>query len=267
MKIIISPAKKMNIDTDTFPCMGSPAYLDKTAQILDFMRGLPLSRCQEIWKCNDSLAQQNYQRFQTMDLHRCLTPAVISYEGLQYQYMAPAVLDQDALAYIQQHVRILSGFYGILRPFDGVVPYRLEMQARLGGEELDSLYEFWGTLPCESLMEDGEGLILNLASKEYSKVVEMGWKKLRKKQERKAEEKKAVPEFRMVTCIFGEETGGRVKEKGTYAKMARGEMVRFLAEHRITDLEGVKTFDRMNYRYREAYSSEDQLVFCMDDHG
>ncbi len=253
MKIIISPAKKMNVDTDTFPCAGSPAYLDKTAQLLEFMRGLSLSRCQKIWKCNDSLAQQNYQRFQTMDLHRCLTPAVISYEGLQYQYMAPAVLDQEALEYIQKHVRILSGFYGVLRPFDGVVPYRLEMQSRLGGESLDSLYEFWGTLPFEDLMEEGEQMVLNLASKEYSKIVEMGWKKLGGK--------KAFSDFQMVTCIFGEEAGGKVKEKGTYAKMARGEMVRFLAEHRIENLEGVKAFDRMKYQYSEAYSSEGQLVF------
>ena len=129
MKIIISPAKKMNIDTDTLACRSIPVFLDETKELLVWMRCLTFGQAKELWKCNDKIAEQNYRRFQEMDLERNLTPAVIAYEGIQYQYMAPAVFGGAQTDYIQEHLCILSGFYGVLKPFDGVTPYRLEMQA------------------------------------------------------------------------------------------------------------------------------------------
>ena len=142
MKIIISPAKKMNVDTDTLACRSTPVFLEQTEQLLAWMRQLTFEQAKELWKCNDRIAEQNYRRFQEMNLNRNLTPAVIAYEGIQYQYMAPAVFGGSETDYIQEHLRILSGFYGVLKPFDGVVPYRLEMQAK-ASEEGD-LYKFWG---------------------------------------------------------------------------------------------------------------------------
>lgn len=263
MKIIISPAKKMNIDTDTLACRSVPVFLNETAELLTWMKNLTFAQAKELWKCNDKIAEQNYRRFQEMDLERNLTPAVIAYEGIQYQYMAPAVFGGAETDYIQEHLRILSGFYGVLKPFDGVVPYRLEMQAK--ASEAGDLYKFWGdklyrkvvrkekpvsgTPGTEPPMLESSGadknLIVNLASKEYSKCVE----------------KYLTSEDRYLTIVFGELTDGKVKQKGTLAKMARGEMVRYLAEHEVEDLEGIKGFDRLGYWFDEALSNEQEYVF------
>lgn len=244
MRIIISPAKKMNIDTDTLPYHTLPRFLSQTRELMDYIKSLTYDQCKAIWKCNDKIAAQNYSRFADMDLERTLTPAILSYEGIQYQYMAPLVLEVDALDYLQEHLRILSGFYGILKPFDGIVPYRLEMQSRLADEKLDSLYDFWGSKLAEALFEE-DSLILNLASKEYSKCISNHLRS----------------EITFVTCVFGELIDEKVVEKGTFAKMARGEMVRFLAEHQVGDIEGVCRFDRMGYRFCKERSDDKTLVF------
>lgn len=145
MRIIISPAKKMNTDTDSLAWRDLPAFLPKTGELLEVLRGMSFQKLQKLWNCNEKLAELNYGRLQGMDLRCNLTPAILSYEGIQYQYMAPGVFSGPELEYIQRHLRILSGFYGILRPFDGVTPYRLEMQARLAAGEHKDLYSFWGT--------------------------------------------------------------------------------------------------------------------------
>ncbi len=257
MKIIISPAKKMNIDTDTLACRSVPVFLDETAELLTWMKNLTFAQAKELWKCNDKIAEQNYRRFQEMDLERNLTPAVIAYEGIQYQYMAPAVFGGEQTDYIQEHLRILSGFYGVLKPFDGVVPYRLEMQAK--ASEAGDLYKFWGDKLYREVTGKGQkaadgqpehpdrkgSLIVNLASKEYSKCVE----------------KYLAPEDRYLTIVFGELSDGKVKQKGTLAKMARGEMVRYLAEHEVEDPDGIKGFDRLGYCFDEALSNGREYVF------
>lgn len=240
MKIIISPAKKMNVDTDTLAPSGLPVFLEETEQLMEWMRRLSLAEAKALWKCNDRIAEQNYRRFQEMDLRRNLTPAVIAYEGIQYQYMAPSVFGGAETEYIQEHLRILSGFYGVLKPFDGVVPYRLEMQAK--ASEAGDLYRFWGE---KLYRETADEVILNLASKEYSRCIE---KYLR-------------PENLFLTVTFGELIGGKVKQKGTFAKMARGEMVRYLAENQVEEPQGIKGFDRLDYHFAEELSTETEYVF------
>ena len=245
MKIIISPAKKMNIDTDTLAFRSMPSFLSETEELLAWMRRLTFAEAKAIWKCNDKIAEQNYRRFQEMDLERNLTPAVIAYEGIQYQYMAPAVFGGEQTDYIQEHLRILSGFYGVLKPFDGVTPYRLEMQAK--ASEAGDMYKFWGDKLYREVAgeEKDGGLILNLASKEYSKCIE----------------KYLTPEDTYVTVVFGELADGKVKQKGTLAKMARGEMVRYLAENKVEDPERIKGFDRLGYCFEETLSNEKEYVF------
>ena len=179
-----------------------------------------------------------------MDLERNLTPAVLTYEGLQYQHMAPEVFSEGALTYIQKNLRILSGFYGVLKPFDGVTPYRLEMQAKLSVQGKKDLYDFWGERLYRELT-DGDHLILNLASKEYAKAVE----------------KYLTPEDRFITVEFGERKDGKVKQKATLAKMARGEMVRFMAENNIQDPEEIKAFHELGFSFEEALSDEKKIVF------
>lgn len=245
MKIIISPAKKMNIDTDTFAPMGLPVFLSRTKELMDYMKGLSYEEAKMLWSCNDKIAAQNFERYAQMDLERGLTPAILSYEGIQYQYMSPMVFSETALDYVQKNLRILSGFYGIVKPFDGVTPYRLEMQAKASIGGFKDLYEYWGESLYQELTSDGEHLILNLASKEYSKCIEkyLGENDL------------------FVTCVFGEEIDGKVVQKGTLAKMARGEMVRFLAENEIDSLEGVKNFHGLGYEFSEELSGEKEYIF------
>ena len=261
MRLIISPAKKMNVDTDTLAPLGEPVLLEKTEALLSRMRELSYEEAKALWGCNEKLARQNFERFQDMDLRRGLTPAILSYEGIQYQYMAPAVFEERMLAWVQEHLRILSGFYGVLKPMDGVTPYRLEMQARLSVGEARDLYAFWGGSLCEEIcgaaVDGGDGgaaaasgggvreVVLNLASKEYSRCIE---KYLR-------------PEDRFITCVFGEWSGGKIVQKGTYAKMARGEMVRFLAERQAEQPEEARDFDRLGYRFAPEHSDEKSYVF------
>lgn len=244
MRIILSPAKKMNMDTDTLFCAGLPEYLEQTEEILSWLRERSYTELKKLWGCNDGIAEQNFMRIQNMELRRGLTPAILSYEGIAYQYMAPAVFEKGQLAYVQEHLRILSGFYGILRPLDGVTPYRLEMQAKAPVGKYKDLYDLWGNrLYCSVKEEDG--VVINLASKEYSRCVE----------------KYLTDGDTYITCIFGELSDGRVVQKGTYAKMARGEMVRYMAEHSIEEPQRIKGFDRLGYTYREDLSTEWEYVF------
>ena len=245
MKIIISPAKKMNVDTDVFGHTDLPVFLSRTKELMDYMKGLSFSEAKKLWSCNDKIAEQNFERYATMDLERQLTPAIISYEGIQYQYMSPMVLSEDGLDYIQKHLRILSGFYGILKPFDGVTPYRLEMQAKASVGAFKDLYEYWGDSLYQELTSDDDHVILNLASKEYSKCIE----------------KYVGKDDLFVTCVFGELIDGKVVQKGTLAKMARGEMVRFLAENQVDTLEDVKQFQGLGYHLSEELSSAKEFVF------
>ncbi len=139
------PGKKMRSDPDTLAPEALPALLPETERLLAALRAMTPGALQALWRCSDAIAAQNLERLRDMDLRRQLTPALLSYVGLQYQYMAPGVLEQRQYDYLQTHLRILSGFYGVLRPFDGVTPYRLEMGARLKTEGARDLYGFWGT--------------------------------------------------------------------------------------------------------------------------
>lgn len=239
MLFIISPAKKIVDASDAFAWRDLPRFLPQARELLGALRGMSYEELKELWACSDALARLNFDRVQHMDLgnntgdvitssgagftaegtapdsraswQRALTPAVFSYEGIQYQNMAPQVMTAEQLEYVQAHLRILSGFYGVLRPFDGVTPYRLEMQAKLAmprganGDPARNLYEFWGSRIYDALRDDlagqelqgadaavstegddpsagiehdaglcakGDCAIVNLASVEYAKAVE-----------------------------------------------------------------------------------------------
>lgn len=244
MKIIISPAKKMNIDTDSLPVQSEPVFLRDAEKIKKYMQALSYEEAKRLWACNDKIAELNFARFREMDLKKNLTPAILSYEGIQYQYMAPAVFTEGALSYIQEHLRILSGFYGVLRPLDGIVPYRLEMQAGAKVEGSANLYDFWGGKIYGNVL-DGDRTVINLASKEYSRCIEYYLE----------------PDDIFVTCVFGELKEGKIIQKGTLAKMARGEMVRYMAENNVTDLEGLKEFTGLGYQYQKDISKERDYIF------
>lgn len=245
--MIISPAKKMNTTPDILEFQGYPEFIEDTDILRRYISGLSYGEAKALWKCNDKIAEQNFERFRDMDLRRNLTPALIAYEGIQYQYMAPTVMDETSLAYLQEHLRILSGFYGILKPLDGVVPYRLEMQAKVQVKDCKNLYEFWGRRLADVLFEETD-TIINLASKEYSKCVSAY----------------LTPDIRFITCVFGAYKEEKIVEKGTFAKMARGEMVRFLAERQVKEPDEIKEFDHLGYQFSKEASDEKTFVFIKE---
>ena len=244
MRIIISPAKKMQEQTDHMDWRDLPVFLPKTERLLAALRSMTAAQLQKLWKCNDSIAELNLQRLKHMDLRSNLTPAVLAYVGIQYQYLSPEAFTNPQMAYVQKHLRILSGFYGLLRPMDGVTPYRLEMQAKLSVDGRKDLYAFWGDRLAKALLEETD-CIINLASKEYSQCVSQH----------------LPQQARFVTCVFGERKGGKIIEKGTMCKMARGEMVRYMAENQITDPEQIKSFNRLNYRFDSVRSNGNLFAF------
>lgn len=244
MKIIISPAKKMNINTDEPFETTVPVFIKEADTLRNRLKELDYGELKKLWKCSDKIAEENFLKLKELELYSNVTPAVLSYEGIQYQYMAPQVFSAEQWDYVREHLRILSGLYGVLRPMDGVIPYRLEMQAKLKMGSTQDLYAFWGDRIYRELAE-GEDFLLNLASIEYSRAAE-------KYIDRKT---------RFVTCVFGELSDGKVKVKGTMAKMARGEMVRWLSEKNITEPDEMKEFTGLGYGFDAARSTDKELVF------
>ena len=244
MRIIISPAKQMWVDTDSFACTELPAFMEKTEVLKEWISGLTYEQQKALWACNDKIAWQNAERFAHMNLRKNLTPALLAYDGIQYTYMAPAVFEDGQYEYVQAHLRILSSFYGVVKPMDGVVSYRLEMQAKAAVTGHKNLYDFWGDDLYREVLDDSR-IIINLASKEYSKCIE----------------KYLQPEDCFITCIFGEPEGSKIVQKGVYAKMARGEMVRFMAGIHAEKPEQMKEFNWSGYCFDDERSSETEYVF------
>lgn len=246
MKIFISPAKKMEECPDLFEPGSFPQYLERTELLYEKLAAMEEPELKTLFKANDAITHQNYLRFRSMDLRRAQTPALLSYVGIQYQYMAPKLFSYGEWDYLKKHLRILSGFYGILRPDDRVTPYRLEMQAKLAADGASDLYGFWGDSLYRTLIEGEESpAIVNLASKEYSKAVEPY----------------LTDQVRYVTCVFGTLQGNTVKVKATEAKMARGEMVRYMAQNKIEDVEQLCGFSSLGYRYSKERSTKEEFIF------
>ena len=244
MRIIISPAKQMRVDTDSFTCAELPVFTDRAEILKNWLQDLSYEEQKKLWAVSDKIARQNAERFAHMDLTKNLTPALLAYDGIQYTYMAPAVFEDGQFEYVQEHLRILSGFYGVVKPLDGVVPYRLEMQAKAAVAGHKNLYDFWGDSLYQEVMDESR-ILINLASKEYAKCIE----------------KYLQPEDRCITCVFGEFEGGRIVQKGVYAQMARGETVRFMAGIHAEAPEQIKAFNWSGYRFDKGRSSVDEYVF------
>lgn len=247
MKIIISPAKKMRADNDFLEPRAMPELLSKTKCLQKYLQSLSYEELKKLLCCNDRIAKESFRQIQEMDLYRSPAPALLSYVGIQYQYMAPQLFTAEQFAYAQEHLRILSGFYGLLRPFDGVVPYRLEMQAKCRTDFCKSLYDFWKD-DIYRLLTKEDDTIFNLASSEYSKAVAPFINK----------------GVRFITVTFCEAEEEKIVEKGVYVKMARGEMVSWLAKQQTDDPRDAKYFDRLGYHYSGAMSSDYHYVFIRD---
>lgn len=243
MKIIISPAKKMCLSEDHDFSLTQPTFQSEHDELLSRLLNKTKDELLDLYHCSAKTLEPVWQNLQLQKDGITLpkSPALLCYEGIAFQYMAPGVFSNDQWDYVNEHLRILSAMYGVLRPLDGIEPYRLEMQQRLDG----SLYEFWGSKLVEQLNDD---TIINLASKEYSKAISTYQK--------------------LIDIRFFELDQGKYKEKGVYAKMARGAMVRWLAQNQIEDPLQLQQFNEMNYRFDPESSNDHLYVFVRreDDH-
>lgn len=242
MKIIISPAKKMLSDTESGITPTSPVFLEKARWLHGIMSEMTFEELKKVLVCADNTVNLNMERLKRGFQASPLTPAVFAYDGIQYKYMAPAVFSEAELEYIKDHLVILSGLYGMLRAFDGVSPYRLEMQAKNIGN-IKTLYDFWGEEIYKALCQNDE-TIINLASKEYSRTITPFCDK-----------------SKLIDCTFAEMADGKLLEKATLCKMARGSMVRFMAENNVLSPEGMKDFNALGFAYSEEHSKDNSYVF------
>ncbi len=231
----------MRVDSDTFPARSTPAFIDRALDLQSRLKSLDRAELKKIWVCSDKLVDKSIE-FLSNDLDRALTPAIIAYDGIQYQYMAPSVFTMDELDYLSSNLRILSGLYGVLRPFDSVAPYRLEMQAKFPSK--GGLYTYWGDAIYKNVVDDSH-VIINLASEEYAKTVRQHLTK----------------DDHFIDFYFAEVVDGKLVEKGVYAKIARGEMVRYLASIKAENLESIKEFTSSGYSFSAEYSDENRFVF------
>lgn len=244
MMIVISPAKRMRSDIAYIEADSMPVYLDKAQQLAEYLKTYTREDLKHLLSCSDRIADWTYQTYQQMDLQEQVVPALLSYDGIQYSYMAPDIFPDEYYTYVRSHLRILSGLYGVLRPFDGVVPYRLELDNPFSSPFCKNLYEFWGRDLLDGIIQEDRE-ILDLSSKQYGKILK----------------RYLDPSIHMVTVYFYEEEEGVRREKGVYVKMARGEMVRWLAENQVKTFAGVKAFNRLHYHFDEQASDNNRYVF------
>ena len=252
LKVLISPAKKMRPEAESPLPLTLPTHLERSEQLLRALAALDADALQRLWAVSDKLfascAELLAAQLALPSLAVGREPAVLAYVGIQYQSMAPEVMDERSLSWLSEHLRILSGFYGVLRPFDAVVPYRLEMQAKFALPSTRNLYEFWGDALAQDVAEDAS-CVVNLASVEYAKAVLP----------------RLPRDLPVVTCLFGEDVrAGKPLQRSSASKCARGSMVRWMAEHEVNEPDELRAFN-LGYTFEPELSrldgSRQELVF------
>lgn len=228
-----------------------PEFINEASELVDILKEYSPRRLQNLMSINNKLANLNAERFMNWTVPFSVknsSPAVLTFTGQVYNGLKAEELDDKTLRYSQDHLRILSGLYGLLRPLDLMQPYRLEMGTSLKNLKSKNLYEFWGQKISDSLQNDlkthKEKVLVNLASNEYFKALNP----------------KALS-ARVINCHFREEKKGEIKFITIYGKKARGLMARFIIENRIGKAEDLKAFDSEGYYYEKALSKEDDWVF------
>lgn len=253
MLTVISPAKRLDEKPGHFAALTQPDFQSDAAYLAGVAETLSVSELQKLMHISENLAQLNTDRFAAFEPEGAdgSKPAVLLYSGDTYAGLEAATLDEDALRWAQDHLRILSGLYGLLRPLDAIQPHRLEMGSKLANAQGANLYDFWGTKIADALNRQastmGTDTLVNCASVEYFSAVD-----------------RDRLDLRVITPGFMEMRNGQAKIVSFFAKKARGAMARFIAENRLTDVAALKEFDVGGYRYDTERSSGDSLVFIRD---
>ena len=255
MLMVISPAKTLDYETPPATSRFTlPQYLDHSQALIEQLRELSPAQISELMHVSDKIGGLNAARFGSWT--PAFTPdnakqALLAFKGDVYTGMHAEDFSQADFDYAQQHLRLLSGLYGLLRPLDLMQPYRLEMGTKLANARGKDLYAFWGTRISEwlneALAEQGDDVLLNLASNEYFSAV-----------------KRTTLNARVINTEFKDLKNGQYKIISFYAKKARGLMSRFVIQERINDPAALKHFDAQGYRFSAEQSKPDSLVFLRD---
>lgn len=252
MLILLSPAKNLNFDpAPDAPKATKPAFAKDTGELSETTRKLTRAKIKSLMGISDKLADLNYERFQAFSVNgkpASEKQAALAFNGDVYQGLDANTLGADDLEFAQDHLRIISGLYGLLRPLDAIQPYRLEMGSRLKNPRGNNLYEFWGDKIAKAIDKTvkphQDPTVVNLASNEYFSAVDA-----------------AALKAPVITPVFKEEKDGRMKSLMYYAKRARGAMARWAVENRIETANGLKKFDAGGYRFRKELSDETTWLF------
>ena len=252
MLTVISPAKKLDLDAsgESFDTT-TPTLLAEARKLNSILREYSSLDLMELMHISSNIAELNVVRnleWKTPFTEKNARPAVMAFKGDVYRSLNTETLNRDDLEFAQQHLRILSGLYGVLRPMDLMQAYRLEMGTRLRNPRGDSLYDFWGSIITEKLngelVNHGSTTLVNLASNEYFKVI-----------------KPALLKADIITPVFRERRNGHFKTIGILAKKARGLMSRFIIKNRIDDPHDLKAFDLEDYGFNESLSTGSHWAF------
>lgn len=249
MIVILSPSKTQDFENvNRTDIQTQPEFILDTKELLEEVRKIEIDELQEIMQVSERLAFLNYNRFQ--DIQFPFNPkydrqAIIAFRGDVYEGLDPDTLTDEELHFAQANLRIISGFYGVLRPFDLIQPYRLEMKTPLKTSRGKNLYEFWGKFLSDYFnTRYPENIIINLASQEYGKAIFNRHFKLKE-----------------ITPLFKEEKNGELKTVAVYAKKARGKMARYIIQNKIKQPSKLKLYEEDGYKFDEEASSETEWVF------
>ena len=252
MLFLLSPAKSLDFDTPPGDVPHTqPQFVAQASELIELLKQKSPQDIAQLMHLSDTLSGLNVARYQAWTpkfTAKNAKQAVLAFNGDVYEGLDAKSLDPQALAWLQDHVGILSGLYGVLRPLDYMQPYRLEMGTQLATTRGKNLYEFWGSQIAEHLntclKKDVAPVIVNLASVEYFKAVDL-----------------SALKARVVSCVFEEFKGGKYKIVSFHAKRARGLMARFAAQHALKKPEQLIRFDAEGYAYDAGASTPDRLVF------
>ena len=250
MKIIISPAKSLDFESKVPTSLHTqPRFLEQSEKLNKKLKTLSKKKLSELMKISDDLSALNYDRNQTWETPFTIEnskQAIYAFTGEVFRGLDINSLPEEKLPLLQNRLRILSGLYGLLKPLDLIQPYRLEMGTKLKVGRNDNLYKFWDDTVAKALNEElvDDELLINLASSEYFKVIP-----------------KKVLKVPMITPVFKDFKNGEYKTIMTFAKKARGLMVRYIIDKNIKTIEELKGFNVDNYRFSEEISTETELFF------
>ena len=249
MLVVLSPAKKLNFDEKPEGLIETlPDYQIDANRLARIAKKLSVSELRDLMKISEDLAKLNRERFQSFAQESTADnskQAMLAFAGDTYVGLNADSFNSDEQAYAQDHLRILSGLYGLLRPMDRIQPYRLEMGSRLANTEGPSLYAYWGTKLAKALDEASGGApVVNCASTEYFKATNQ-----------------KIMKSTVITPTFKEDRNGELKMIGFFAKKARGAMARYMITNRVKSFDGVKDFDLDGYKFQPKLSDETTPIF------